>query len=209
MVRSIVIIVISVIICITVYTYIPSLGNGFAHIEGNHGTSFPEGWVWSQSIMVNNEASFSLVLGKFNIIGLTPTNCILYVRRRNEKGSLIFRTTDLDQVRYSIDRSNGCIHLNATSPVRGTRLEMSIRPTESSISQSFHALVHVPTIHGFSNTPGCRETYTAVATIRIFDPSIKHNDDASLMGNSTDNVEEYVFPLTALEYGGSFIRKLY
>lgn len=187
-------------------------GNGYAHIEGNHGTFFPEGWIWSQSIMEDNQASFSLVLGKFNVLGITPTNCILYIRRKgNNRGSVVFRTTDLDQVNYDVDATNGCIQLNATSLVRGTRVEVSIQPIGSTISQSFRALVHVPTADGFSNTPGCRETYTAVATIRLYDSRSINRRKRSMM-NSTDtavaNMEEYVFPLTALEYGGSFIQKL-
>lgn len=204
-------------------------GNGYAHIEGNHGTFFPEGWIWSQSIMEDNQASFSLVLGKFNILGITPTNCILYVRRKgnnnnyqdnnnnnNNRGSVIFRTTDLDQVQYDVDGTNGCIQLNATSLIRGMRVELSIQPIGSTVSQSFQALVHVPTANGFSNTPGCRETYTAVATIRIYDSRSMNRRKRSMMmmmNDSTDiadkvNIEEYVFPLTALEYGGSFIQKL-
>jgi len=191
-------------------TIISIKGDGYAHIEGNHGTFFPEGWIWSQSIMENNQASFSLVLGKFNILGITPTNCILYVRRKGERGSLVFRTTDLDRVRYDIDHMNGCIQLNATSLIRGTRVELSIRPTGSTINQSFRALVHVPTAHGFSNTPGCRETYTAIATIRIYDFHTMHRRKELKNNTGTSaNVEEYVFPLTALEYGGSFIQKLH
>lgn len=188
-------------------------GNGYTHIEGNHGTFFPEGWIWSQSIMEDNQASFSLVLGKFNVLGITPTNCILYIRRKgNNRGSVVFRTTDLDQVQYDVDGINGCIQLNSTSLVRGMRVEVSIQPIGSSISQSFRALVHVPTAHGFSNTPGCRETYTAVATIRLYDSPSIDRSKRSMMMNNTDTVvahmEEYVFPLTALEYGGSFIQKL-
>lgn len=164
--------------------------------------------------MEDNQASFSLVLGKFNVLGITPTNCILYIRRKgNNRGSVVFRTTDLDQVKYDVDGTNGCIQLNATSLVRGTRVEVSIQPIGSTISQSFRALVHVPTAHGFSNTPGCRETYTAIATIRLYDSrSINRKKMSMMMMNSTDtavgNMEEYVFPLTALEYGGSFIQKL-
>jgi hypothetical protein len=36
-------------------------GRGLAHIEGNHGTFFPEGWVWSQAVSEDNTASLGLV----------------------------------------------------------------------------------------------------------------------------------------------------
>jgi hypothetical protein len=55
-------------------------GTGYSHIEGNHGSFFPSGWVWSQSISPVNNASFSLTGGKFEIGFLTPVTFILFVR---------------------------------------------------------------------------------------------------------------------------------
>eukprot|EP01037_Dinobryon_pediforme_P040184 gene40184-49202_t len=32
-------------------------GQGYAHIEGNHGSFFPEGWTWCQGIAPSNETA--------------------------------------------------------------------------------------------------------------------------------------------------------
>jgi hypothetical protein len=124
-------------------------------------------------------------------MGFTPTTCVLYLRRRNGK-VLVFRTTDLDVVRFTTERATGNLKLTATSLFKKQRVEVTIQ-TCGNVSLAFDARVQVPTACGFSNSPGCVETYTATATIRVTDTT-----DPSLQ-------EEYVFPLTALEYGGAFI----
>lgn len=168
-------------------------GEGFAHIEGNHGRFFPSGWIWSHAIAANNSASFSLALGKFAIAGLTPTTCILYLRRANGR-PIVFRTTDLDSIRYVTDRATGTLELNATSLFKNRRLSLVIRPAGNAAA-AFKTRVQVPTALGFSNRPGCLETYTATATIKL----------SKLIGGQAGDGEVYEFPLTALEYGGSFI----
>ena len=70
-------------------------GKGWAHIEGNHGTFFPEGWVWAQAVNEDNSASLSLVMGKFKIGVVAPLNTVLYVR--SSKRVRIFRSTDLTE----------------------------------------------------------------------------------------------------------------
>lgn len=171
-------------------------GTGFAHIEGNHGSCFPEGWIWSHSIATHNEASFSLVLGKFSIAGITPTNCIFYLRRRSGD-IIVFRTTDLDVVRHAVRADDGQLQLNATSILKNTRVEMTITPQTTVEQGKFGITVHVPTATGFSNDPGCKETYTAVATVRVY---------KGVLCNIV--AEKYAFPLTALEYGGTFTNLL-
>lgn len=171
-------------------------GEGFAHIEGNHGSSFPEGWIWSQGIALNNSASYSLVLGKFGIAGLTPTTCILYLRRRGG-GTVVVRTTDFDRVTFTTNASDGSVSLNATSLLKQCRLEMSIE-TAGDAEKAFGVTVQIPTAKGFSQYPGCKETYTAQTRI-------KYTDLSSRRSSAT---EEYLFPLSALEYGGNFVEKL-
>lgn len=171
-------------------------GIGFAHIEGNHGSYFPEGWIWAHSIAARNDASFSLVLGKFAIAGIAPTNCIFYLRRRS--GDItVFRTTDLDIVRHEVRAEDGQLQLNATSLLKNTRVEMTITPQSTEADGKFGITVHVPTATGFANNPGCKETYTAVANVRVF---------RSALSNTV--AEEYTFPVTALEYGGTFTNLL-
>jgi hypothetical protein len=189
-------------------------GQGYAHIEGNHGTCFPGGWIWSQGIAPDNKGSFSLALGKFSIAGLTPTTCVLYVRRRNGR-VLVFRTIDLARLHYATDQVTGALTLNATSLFGSNRLTMTIQPT-GNVTAAFRTRLQVPTATGFSNRPGCLETYTATATIKV--SGLRDADTASeriLTPSATQTVSRaegcaidedvYEFPLTALEYGGTFI----
>jgi hypothetical protein len=169
-------------------------GSGFAHIEGNYGTFFPEGWVWSQAVAENNAASFSLVAGKFLIAGFSSMNVIVYLRRRNGK-TAVFRTTDLDSTSFSIDRTRGNVRIKAESNLRPSkqRLLVSIDaqlPTEI----NFGPAISIPTAKGFSNLPGCKETYTARITVTLFDITNKKE-------------EKYLFNLAALEFGGTFVEQ--
>eukprot|EP01032_Pedospumella_encystans_P013663 gene13663-15716_t len=170
-------------------------GRGFAHIEGNHGTAFPEGWIWSQGIAVNNTASYSLALGKFAIAGMTPTNCVLYLRRTSGE-TVVVRTTDLDQVSYTTNATDGNITVLATSMLKRFKIHLTIQP-RGSAAAAFGVKVEIPTVDGFTQDPGCKETYTALATIKYTDTSARQPVE-----------EEYSFPLSALEYGGSFLQKL-
>jgi len=177
-------------------------GNGFAHIEGNHGSFFPDGWTWCQTIAVNNEASLSFVGGRFEIAGLKPMNFIVYFRRKNGY-RVIFRTTDLDIIKYRIQPTRGIVTISANSAnlLRRERLEITVtaaatHSSHDSIKNLFGRPVFIPTAGGFSNSPGCLETYNAVATIDYFP-----GDD------SEETPESYSIPLTALEFGGSFVGK--
>jgi len=170
-------------------------GRGFAHIEGNHGTAFPEGWIWSQGIAVNNTASYSLALGKFAIAGMTPTNCVLYLRRKSGE-TVVVRTTDLDQVNYTTNAADGSITVHATSILKRFKVQLTIQ-SQGIAAAAFGVKVQIPTVEGFTQDPGCKETYTALATIKYTDTSAQNLA-----------VEEYSFPLSALEYGGSFLQKL-
>jgi len=170
-------------------------GTGFAHIECNYGTAFPIGWTWSQGIAVNNTASYSLALGKFTIAGMTPTNCILYLRRTNNE-TVVVRTTDFDSANYTTNATDGTLHLTAHSVLKRFHIEMTVQ-SPSRVDSAFNVTVHVPTVNGFSKSPGCKETYTAVTHIKFTDLSTKG-----------DKSEEYSFPLSALEYGGSFLEKI-
>lgn len=228
-------------------------GTGFSHIEGNHGTFFPDGWTWAQCINHNNSASFSLVAGKFVIANSSPMNCVLYLRRRNNE-TVAFRTTDLHQMSYEIDGINGCVKFygraftTGGSIVKCRKIELVIDSKSVSRQQDqdkkaseinrfddqFGKSIYVPTPNGFSNEPGCRETYTATAKVKYFEEDYAWNSGShtfnalgnidseistvflSLLGEQLSQrkgvhieqyVEEYEFPLTALEFGGSFVGK--
>eukprot|EP00596_Hydrurales_sp_CCMP1899_P001734 CAMPEP_0119054648 /NCGR_PEP_ID=MMETSP1177-20130426/75217_1 /TAXON_ID=2985 /ORGANISM="Ochromonas sp, Strain CCMP1899" /LENGTH=97 /DNA_ID=CAMNT_0007034965 /DNA_START=1035 /DNA_END=1325 /DNA_ORIENTATION=- len=88
-------------------------GKGYTHIEGNHGSFFPSGWVWSQAILEDNKASFGLTAGKFEIGAIEPMTFILFVRKGDKR--TIFRTTGLDDIRYTVDGIVGFVNITAYS----------------------------------------------------------------------------------------------
>lgn len=171
-------------------------GSGYAHMEGNHGTFFPVGWVWSQAIAPRNVASFSLVGGLFTIAGLRPMNWVLYVRSPRRRAR-IFRTTDGARINYKFDSLLGFVVVEAVSAFGNERVTMSIQ--SRSTLDSFSEPLYTPSPEGFSNTPGCRETYTADAVIRCYDFDSSEQEFVL--------IEEINFPLTVLEFGGNFLGK--
>jgi hypothetical protein len=169
------------------------MGKGFCHIEGNHGTFFPSGWTWSQAIAEQNRGSLSLVAGKFQIGLLSPINVVFFLRIGEKRW--IFRTTELDRVKYRIDAVKGTVHVITTAASGMTRVELKITALQP-FERAFSPRIYVPTPQGFTNDPGCRETYTATATAVC-----------SAYNQITKEYEETdrcTFPLTALEYGGIF-----
>lgn len=166
----------------------PLQGTGFSHIEGNYGSFFPEGWVWSQAIAANNDASMSLVAGKFVIGIVSPMTFIFYLRRRNGECA-VFRTIDMDTPRYYLDGIKRFVSIEFRSQIKGLKAVLTIESTDNLTHK-----VYVPTADGFLNSPGCEESYTAKATVKLM-----------LKDRTT---EDYVFPLTALEFGGTFIGKI-
>ena len=183
-------------------------GHGYAHIEGNYGTAFPEGWIWSQGIASNNTASLSVVGGRFTIGCVSPLTWVIFVRI----GDLtqVFRTTDLDNVVYSIDPEKRRIIVEATQTLtmgQRTRLHMVIEalsppPSSACASASTGGLgmhIHVPTEDGFSNDPGCRETYTAHARLVLLREGRGKREDMEWAVVAETNIS-----LVALEFGGTF-----
>ena len=169
------------------------VGNGYAHIEGNHGQFFPTGWIWAQAIAPNNIASFSITGGRFTIAGFTPMTWIIFIRIRNKH--LIFRTTDFAKVTHKIELHTGNILIEAISPLGNNKVILSIISNTS--IDNFSPPLHTPTPYGFSNTPGCREVYSAIAKVSLF--SFDELYDSYIL---SDEIE---FPLTVLEFGGSFL----
>lgn len=169
-------------------------GTGYSHIEGNHGSFFPSGWIWSQSISSANNASFSLTGGKFEIGFLTPVTFILFVRTGGT--TKIFRTTGFDAFSYDLDGVLGTAKLTAHSFSGEDRVDLVIQSKSPVDGGSFGAPLYIPTAKGFSNTPGCVETYTADASLTLYE-----RDQSTL-----EYVEKgcLTFPLTAFEFGGSF-----
>jgi hypothetical protein len=169
-------------------------GTGYSHIEGNHGSFFPSGWVWSQSISPVNNASFSLTGGKFEIGILAPVTFILFVR--TGRTTKIFRTTGFDAFSYDLDGVTGTAKLTAHSFSGKDRVDLVIQSKSSVSGGSFGAPLYIPTAKGFSNTPGCVETYTADALLTLY--------ERDKSASEYIEKERLTFPLTAFEFGGSF-----
>jgi hypothetical protein len=169
-------------------------GKGYTHIEGNYGSFFPNGWVWSQAIHPDNKASFVLTAMKFNIGFIEPLAFMLFVRKGDKR--MIFRTAGLNNIRYDLDGIVGFVNITAYSLCGKSRVNIIITPKTSIAGGSFGPPLYIPTATGFTNHPGCIETYTAVANI------ISSEYDYQTQSYvESDRIE---FPSTALEFGGSF-----
>lgn len=164
-------------------------GEGLTHIEGNHGGFFPEGWVWAQGVAAGG-ACFVLVGGRFVIGGASPLSWVLHVRMPSG-ATHVFRTTDLCDVAFRVRPQEGRLVVRARALCGRTTVRLSI---DSHALALFCPPIHIPTAAGFSNAPGCRETYTACARVQVLERS----------GRGWTSVENVTFPLTALEFGGVF-----
>ena len=166
-------------------------GSGFTHIEGNHGTFFPEGWVWSQAFGLTNDESFSMIGGKFVIGALSPINWVIYLRTKS--GRYIFRTTDLCSIQYSISPGDGRVSVTGTSFDGRYKIELRL---ESSRLERYGPPIYIPTPSGFQNNPGCREIYTATVHAKIF--------ECGMDSSRWELRHELQFEQAALEFGGQF-----
>ena len=97
-------------------------------------------------------------------------------------------------VKYAIAARSGSVQVNCTSQFHSQKLILKIKARDP--IHKFSPPIFIPTPHGFSNNPGCVETYTADAT-------------ATLLENDSTTGEFYEvfterFSLVALEFGGDF-----
>ena len=134
--------------------------------------------------------------GRFVIGGISPTNWVVFVRAGANRWC--FRTTDFDTFRTNVDPLNGLVEVNATSVTKKLRLQLRIQAKGT--LAGFSPPLYIPTPTGFSNYPGCRETYTATAHIVVEDRYVEEkNGTIIFVPKCSLNV-----PLSALEFGGSF-----
>jgi hypothetical protein len=173
-------------------------GRGFSHIEGNHGSFFPDGWVWVQAVSSENDISLSVVGGLFQIGPISPMNFVIYLRHRDQVH--VFRTTDAHRILYDIEYAKGSVLIEATSLSGSDRLVLEVYSSNREM-KDFGEAIYIPTAKGFSNRPGCRETYTATAKAKIYNWNRRKS--------SYDIVDELCLDQVALEFGGSFQRGSY
>ena len=136
--------------------------------------------------------NFIFILGKF-VIGLfSPINWVIYIRLKDKNWE--FRSTDLTKLKYQILPKEGKVSLTAVSLFQRYKLEINIL---SNFSNENSPPIYIPTPVGFSNNPGCKETYTANAQVKILEYNIQ--------SASYEEQFNHVFTLSALEFGGSFL----
>ena len=176
-------------------------GTSFAHIERNWGDAFPSGWVWAQASARAGSAFLVLTGGRFVIGPLTVDSYVIGLRipRRTaihagwEGSSALswdFRTTDLDRVSDVRRPCDGLLALNATSRDRRRRLELLLTAAPA----SFGARIPVPTLtDGFSANPGCRESYKAHLTIRLYGTEVEGSGPVVIDAQ-----------MAVLEFGGEY-----
>mmetsp|Transcript_21879 Transcript_21879/g.61166 ORF Transcript_21879/g.61166 Transcript_21879/m.61166 type:complete len:375 (+) Transcript_21879:83-1207(+) len=168
-----------------VYSVNGENGVGFAHQEANYGGYFPTAWVWVQGVAGNGETTLLLTGGEFTVAGATVKQFIVGYRSQRFKWN--FRGVDLDQVRATIDGCASTLKISAVSVCRQRRLEIEVSAPPTSFSQP----LFFPTPAGWSNDPGCVESYVALARAVLYDQ---------------DNVEleTIAMPQVALEFGGAY-----
>jgi hypothetical protein len=141
-------------------------GSGLAHLESNQGSSFPAGWVWAQGFGTQAGDSLVVVGGDFMVGSLCIRTWILRVSYSGRVW--IMRSTDFDRIAYRTDPYHGRVQLTAVS--RSGKLKVVVDICSRKPCASFESPpLFVPTRRGFSNSPGCRETYTATARVAVFE----------------------------------------
>jgi len=165
-------------------------GQALTHMERNWGVTFPAGWVWAQAIAAGGACRLVLTGGLFAIGPLATQQYVVGLRA----GALAwdFRTTDLDGVSEARAPCAGALHLNLTSRDGTRRLGLSLRAPP----ETFGERIPVPTVGGFSDVPGCRESYEAVATVVAAGRRSRRAAWAEL--------GIWTVPLAVLEFGGSY-----
>lgn len=135
--------------------------------------------------------------GKFVIGSVSPINWVVFVRFGENRWC--FRTTDFDMFRTKVDPLNGLVEVNVTSITKKLRLKLRVHGIDT--LAGFSPPLYIPTPTGFSNNPGCRETYTARAQIVVEDRYVEERSGTILFAPKCS----LDIPLSALEFGGSFL----
>jgi hypothetical protein len=170
----------------------PSIsGTGFAHLEANYGSAFPHSWIWTQGVAPGGIAHFAATALALEV-GSAELADIFAVAYRSPSLNITFRTPDLDLVKLQRDACAGQLKLRARHLLGGNTATLLINSTSSAgAARDFSAPLYTPTRAGFSNDPGCEESFTAQATYTV-------NDAAGGV------VARQSFPLAALEFGGGW-----
>lgn len=168
-------------------------GEASAHVESNFGTAFPLGWIYCQVSGKQAGTSLLLVGGKFRIGLANPISWIVALRSPNL--CLDMRTTDMHKMETRFSCSRRLVQLVGIDPKTGARVEVQV---EDRAEVHDRNNVFVPTFSGFSVTPGCSESFAAVARVKAWLPG----PPGSHKTRAPDFHE--TLPLATLEFGGEF-----
>lgn len=167
-------------------------GCGSAHLETNHGESFPQGWLYAQGTGVDG-AKLVLTGGRF-VIGPVTTVTWLLCLRLPGLPPLDFRTIDLDAMRVRrLSFKSKELVLEASRPWhRGgsTAPNVTLQIRAPASSYPVGGGLFVPTVEGFARSPGALESFDATAEVRV----------RGLAGGEAS----YSLRGCVLEFGGSF-----
>ncbi|CAM9395735.1 unnamed protein product [Scytosiphon promiscuus] len=142
-------------------------------------------------------ARFVLTGGRFVIGPITTTSFV--VAFRSERYDWNFRTTDLDSIVVTASRKKNRLTLVAKSWGDSRVLKADIH-----VKGSFGSAIYVPTPEGFSNTPGCVESYAATARFRLYTKGDKVEGDGLTRPLVLREEVEIKASLAALEFGGEY-----
>eukprot|EP00965_Chrysotila_dentata_P247100 6207545-Pleurochrysis_carterae.AAC.5 len=180
-------------------------GHGFAHMETNYGTAFPRGWIWSQGIAVGGNSQFVATAFKVTLSneqgGELESNAsrqaphlpepdVFAFAYRSPSFNLTLRTPDLASVELHRTACSGTLVLRAHNLLRTRVATLTlVSATATGSARDFSKPLYAPTRDGFSNTPGCVESFSAFGTLNVTD-----GDGRTIAADT--------FPLAALEFGG-------
>lgn len=154
-----------------------------AHMEKNWGQSFIEAWVWAEGVNPATDVYFAFSSGLIKELGFEIPAQLAGYRNPSKGFDCSFHPANSEHM-LTYD---GCAG-TATLDVRSIECHVIINLQAS--PQSFSSCLVTPQAGGF--TPGCVESYTAVANIT----AVK-----ALSGMK----DQQVVRLAALEFGGLFM----
>jgi hypothetical protein len=126
------------------------------------------------------------------------------VAYRSEKFEWNFRPTELDYVNADFDACSATLNLTAISLFKDKKLTMVVTiPNHSQKKSAFSDRLFFPTVDGFSDDPGCVESYLAVAEVRAYVLS----KNSSFFNKEYELAEYTLIDGAALEFGGAFMCK--
>uniref|UniRef100_A0A7S4PYL0 AttH domain-containing protein n=1 Tax=Alexandrium monilatum TaxID=311494 RepID=A0A7S4PYL0_9DINO len=161
-------------------------GRGHAHMEGNYGRTFPQGWIWLQAIGASGGVQVVLTAGRFLSLGPLGISAVV-MAYRSPQLHWDFRTTDLDAICWRGSAAGGWFSAVARHWTRDEELRLTVQAPPGSFSDR----LYFPTRSGFSDTPGCRESYSAVVDVVAYRRGVA--------------LERQRVPLAALEFGGTYL----